>query len=118
MRCYGFEGAPRTLEPRSHLEYLKREFGVTLPAFQSARNCEVLPAQIEQAKDDLCIEKQNGVCKRYRKPTLIVLSVGGNDAGFGPVLAEAIYKCRRIRRSNGAEACARQLVAERIEKGF
>lgn len=105
-------------EPRSHLEYLKREFGVALPALQSARAHENLPAQIEQAKEDLCIEKQNGVCTRNRQPTFIVLSVGGNDAGFGPVLAELIYKCKRITRLNGAEACARQLVTERIEKDF
>jgi len=95
-------------ETIAQLSFLGKRFGVKLP---EAAQPEGLLPQIEQAKRDLCVEQGASECQAYRKPEFIVLTIGGNDVGFGPIIAELIDGCGETKGN-----CATELVDKRFQE--
>lgn len=102
-------------ETLEQLRYLSKLHNTDLAAV--GQGDHIIP-QIEQAERDLCEDTSEIPCKSFRKPEFIVISIGGNDAGFGPVLLQLLSWCKAKERVDGKEACASDMINERIAKDY
>lgn len=82
---------------RSNRDYRDRQ---TLPPISRD---ELLPPQIEAARNDL----------RGRKPDYVVVSVGGNDIGFGSLVRDMLFERCNI-NADGTPSNCRQRMADRL----
>lgn len=79
--------------------------------FQPPADPLPLPPQLDAAASDLCAPERrqpSGECEAgVRQPDVVVLSVGGNDIGFGRIITKMLTSSCR-------EQCVDAIVAERV----
>lgn len=71
-----------------------------------------LPSQIDQLKSNLCGGAEFP-CPGYRPPDYLIISIGGNDIGFGNIIRDFVTHCESVESEcaiNNAEAGIQKLV--------
>ncbi len=100
-------------ETLEQLKFFEKKFDITLAATKQAQLQGGLLPQVDQAKRDLCLKKSGEICTEYRHPNYIILTIGGNDVGFGPILVDLIDACHK---KNNKDKCATDLIDNRFGK--
>lgn len=86
-------------ETYSQLELTATLYGLTKEWLPSKPSSDFLPTQLDALSEAICIgeyDPTNGKCKgKIRNPDVLLISIGGNDIKFGPVITDFALTERR-----------------------
>ncbi len=111
-------------ETLDQISYYEKLFSTDLGLGKrnAASDSKFLPAQIDQLKAMICPEgafKKD--CENMRRPDYVIMTIGGNDVGFGDIIRQALLMCNSTLSNLGhalgvSEQCAIDAVKGRLDR--